>query len=132
MSPDAPVLDAAATVAAIWDLLDTVVDPCHFLSGHDISILDLGFVNSVEIAGPEAQVSITLTEMSCTFGWRIMEQIQSLADEVDEVDAIVVRIAPFPAWTPDRMSERGRAVHDGKRRAYQRIEAARAAVGDRA
>ena len=128
MSIDNAEVDGAATVAAIWDLLDTVVDPCHILSGHDISILDLGLVNSVAIAGREARVSITLTEMSCTFGWRIMEQIESLANEIGALDTITVQIAPFPVWTPDRMSERGRALHERKRRAFQRREAGRAAV----
>lgn len=118
------------TVAAVWDLLDTVVDPCHILSGHDISILDLGLVNKVEIAGRTAIVSITLTEVSCTFGWRIIEQIESLADEVEGIDGIKVEIAPFPVWTPDRMSERGRALHAMKRRAFMNSQLPRAARGD--
>ncbi len=123
-------VDGAPLVAAIWDLLDTVVDPCHVLSGHDISILDLGLVNTVDVHARTAFVSITLTEMSCTFGWRIIEQIQSIAAEVDAIDAIEVGIVPFPVWTPDRMSDRGRALHAMKRRAFINSRAASASKED--
>ncbi len=121
--------NVAPIVATIWDLLDTVVDPCHVLSGHDLSILDLGLVNKVEVQGRTAFVSITLTEMSCTFGWRIIEQIQSIAADLDVIDGIDVRIVPFPVWTPDRMSERGRALHATKRRAFLNSQTANPARG---
>ncbi len=122
--------EVASVVAEIWDLLDTVVDPCHILSGHDLSILDLGLVNKVEVQGRKASVSLTLTEMSCTFGWRIIEQIQSIAADVAAIDAIEVGIMPFPVWTPERMSERGRTLHAAKRQAFIDSRAARPAKGN--
>ena len=126
------VTSSGDKAALIWDLLDSVVDPCHILSGHDISVLDLGLVNKVEVVEREALISITLTEVSCTFGWRIIEQIESLAAEVAEIDAIHVSIAPFPVWTPDRMNERARALHAMKRKAFMNNQAAGAVKGGRA
>ena len=53
------------------------------LSGHDLSILDLGLVNRVDIADGRAEVGLTLTEVSCTFAYRIIEQIEALAEGLD-------------------------------------------------
>lgn len=128
---NAAALADPGLTARVWDLLDTVVDPCHVLSGHDISILDLGLVNSVELQGDEVQVSITLTEVSCTLGWRIIEQIESIADDLQDITAVRVRIDPFPVWTPDRMSERGRAHHEARHRAFIKTQALKASIARR-
>jgi metal-sulfur cluster biosynthetic enzyme len=96
-------------IADVWNALAEVRDPCHSLSGHALSILDLGLVNRVNMVGQEIEIGVTLTEVSCTFGYRIMEDIEALGADFPEVNRFRVVIEPFPLWTPDRLSERARA-----------------------
>lgn len=102
--------DAApeALVADIWNALDGVADPCHALSGHGLSILDLGLVNRVTPVGDEIEVALTLTEVSCTFGYQIIQDIEDLGADFPEFARFRVVIEPLPVWTPDRLSERAR------------------------
>ncbi len=98
-------------VADIWNALAEVSDPCHALSGHPLSILDLGLVNRVTPIAGEIEVGITLTEVSCTFGYRIMEDIERLAGDFPEFARFRVVIEPHPLWTPARLSDRARALY---------------------
>ena len=97
-----------ALVADIWNALDGVSDPCHALSGHGLSILDLGLVNRVTPVGDEIVVALTLTEVSCTFGYKIIADIEALAEDFPEFARFRVAIEPLPVWTPDRLSQRAR------------------------
>ena len=98
-------------VAAVWDALRRVRDPCHVLSGHDLSILDLGLVNRVTRVGDTIEVGVTLTEIGCTFGYRILEDIEALSGELQGEAAVRAVVEPFPLWTPDRLTERARTYH---------------------
>ena len=102
----------------IWNALDGVRDPCHVRSGHDLSILDLGLVNRVTLMGKDIEIGVTLTEVSCTFGYRIIEDIEALAADFPEVACFRVVIEPFPLWTPDRLSERARSRYRDSRLAF--------------
>lgn len=96
-------------VADIWNALAEVTDPCHALSGHPLSILDLGLVNRVTPIAGEIEIGITLTEVSCTFGYRIIEEIERVGADFPEFRRFHVVIEPHPLWTPDRLSDRARA-----------------------
>jgi metal-sulfur cluster biosynthetic enzyme len=109
--PDVPVAD-------IWNALHTVCDPCHRLSGHALSILDLGLVNRVTPMGEEVEIGLTLTEVSCTFGHRIIQDIEAVAADFPEFSRFRVVIEPFPLWTPARLSERAREYYRRTRALY--------------
>jgi metal-sulfur cluster biosynthetic enzyme len=96
-------------VADVWNALAEVTDPCHSLSGHALSILDLGLVNRVTPIAGEIEIGITLTEVSCTFGYRIIEEIEGLGRDFPEFSRFRVVIEPYPLWTPDRLSDRARS-----------------------
>ncbi len=98
-------------VAEVWKALERVRDPCHVLSGHDLSILDLGLVNRVARVDGTIEVGVTLTEIGCTFGYRILQDIEALSAKVLGRPAIRVVVEPFPLWTPDRLTERARTYH---------------------
>jgi metal-sulfur cluster biosynthetic enzyme len=102
----------------VWDALDSVKDPCHLLSGHDLSILDLGLVNRVEVRAGRVEVGLTVTEVGCTFAYRIIEQIEDLAPAWPEIERIKVVIEPFPLWTPDRLSARAKTHYQTTRLAF--------------
>ena len=110
--------ETANLIADVWNALDGISDPCHALSGQGLSILDLGLVNSVELVDDNIDVGITLTEVSCTFSYRIMQDIRALAADFPEVAGFRVIIQPWPAWTPDRLSERARSHYAETRLAF--------------
>lgn len=95
--------------------LESVLDPCHMLSGHEVSIVDLGLVNEVSRVGDVIQVSLTLTEPTCVFVDRIVCELEDLAESLPGVAQVVVEIEPLPIWEPSRMSERARQLFDARR-----------------
>ncbi|MDA5194468.1 1,2-phenylacetyl-CoA epoxidase subunit PaaD [Govanella unica] len=88
---------------AIWAVLDAVPDP----EVPVLSVVDLGIVRGVEIAGDNVTVSVTPTYSGCP---------ATLVIEVDILTALKrngypnakVKTVLSPAWTTDWLSERGR------------------------
>ena len=107
-----------AEISVVWGALDRVRDPCHVLSGYDLSILDLGLVNRVTRAGTLIEVSVTFTEVGCTFGYRILEDIEALGPVLPSEVEIRAVVEPFPMWTPDHLSERAKAYQQNAKLAF--------------
>ncbi|MEQ8735593.1 MAG: iron-sulfur cluster assembly protein [Rhodospirillaceae bacterium] len=109
-------LDSA--IAAVWSLLKCVPDPCHALSGHDLSIVDLGLVNDVVREGDALRISVTFTDPSCVFSYQIIMDLEDLAETLDGVSEITVTSDPYPLWTEDRLSDKARKVFADKRQRF--------------
>ncbi|MBM3512472.1 MAG: DUF59 domain-containing protein [Alphaproteobacteria bacterium] len=107
-----------ATVAALWHELATIGDPCHVLSGHGLSIVDIGIVNRVERTGDAIEVGVTFTEAACTFSYGIIAAIEDLAPKFPEITKITVVSEHYPMWTPDRLSDKARTLFADKRRRF--------------
>ena len=105
----------AADTQRVRQALETVRDPCHVLSGHDISILDLGLVNEVSRVGDVIEVSVTFTEPTCVFADRIVADLEDLAARLPGVSKVAVTVEPLPIWEPSRMSTRARRLFDARR-----------------
>jgi metal-sulfur cluster biosynthetic enzyme len=105
-------------VAAVWELLGSVADPCHALSGHDLSIVDLGLINDVVRDGDAITVSVTFTDPSCVFSYQIIMDMEDLAARLDGVSAITVTSDPFPLWTEDRLSPKAKQLFADKRQRF--------------
>lgn len=116
IADDDPLLQEA------WRRIQQIEDPCHALSGHPLSIADLGIVNRIDVAGAELEVGLTYTEMGCTFAYRIVARLEDELHAIPGVDEVRVVYEPFPPWTSDRLSERARGVYaDRKRRSLQAV-----------
>ena len=102
----------------VREALATVRDPCHALSGHDLSILDLGLVNEVSRVGEVIHVSLTFTEPTCVFADRIVGDLEDLAARLPGVSKVAVTIEPLPIWEPSRMNTRARRLFDARRAAF--------------
>lgn len=86
--------------------LTRVVDPEMALD-----IVNLGLVLAVEIERGSAQVRITMTSAACPVAEIIMDDVvAALKRELGPETEVDVRLAWDPPWTPERMSERARAV----------------------
>ena len=86
--------------------LERVVDP-----EVAMNIVDVGLVNGVTVRDGRVDVVVTMTSAACPVADLIVEDIefqldQSLPGELK----IHVELAWEPAWTPQRMSVRARAL----------------------
>lgn len=102
-------------IAQVWEALERVSDPCHVLSGHPLSIVDLGLINSVTRQDDVIQVSVTFTDPSCVFSYKIIMDLEDLANSLGGVSEIKVRSDPYPLWTEDRLSEKAKTLFSEKR-----------------
>ncbi len=100
--------------------LASVADPCHALSDHPLSILDLGLVNEVSRRGDVLEIRLTLTEATCVFAHRIVGDLEDLAPTLPGVARVEVVIEHLPIWEPSRMSVRARALFHERRAALGR------------
>lgn len=105
-------------IAAVWSLLNEVPDPCHALSGHDLSIVDLGLINDVVRDGDALRISVTFTDPTCVFSYKIIMDLEDLAATLDGVSEITVTSDPYPLWTEDRLSEKARHLFADKRQRF--------------
>lgn len=96
---------AADRVAAVWAVLDTVLDP----EVPALSVCDLGLVRGVMEVGANAAVEIVLTPTySGCPATEVIERAVVGAVEAAGLGPARVRMQRAPAWTSDWISERGR------------------------
>src|SRR5438477_10396772 len=70
-----------------------------------MDIVELGRLYDVEVEGPAAKVTYTLTSMGCRAGQMIEEDIDRCVRELPGVDEVKPELTFEPPWSPERMSE---------------------------
>jgi metal-sulfur cluster biosynthetic enzyme len=70
-----------------------------------MDIVDLGLVYDVEVRGPKAKVTFSLTSMGCPAGPMIEQDIDARVREVPGIEEVEKELTFDPPWTPDRMSD---------------------------
>ena len=90
------------TAAEVWEALDEIADP----EIPVISLVELGVIRDVEVAGGRVRVDFTPTFLGCP----ALETMQhALAAKVEELGCVPeVRICNDDSWTTDRISPAGR------------------------
>ena len=95
--------DRDAIVAALRD----VYDPC--CADRGVSIVDMGVVEDVRVAGSHVDVDLVLTTGWCPFVASMSSAIPDRLKRLDGVETVDVRVVWDPVWTMDRLSESARA-----------------------
>jgi len=90
----------------ILDALRTVYDPC--CKEKEISVVDMGLIESVELDGEGAKVELVLTSGWCPFAVDLLSMIQDKVESLPEVAGARVEIVWDKVWSPDRLSEPAR------------------------
>ena len=90
--------------AQIWDWLEAVPDP----EIPVISVVDLGVVRGVSVAGDAVEVTITPTYSGCPAMAMISMDIETALAR-QGVTKLTLKTQIAPAWTTDWLSEKGRA-----------------------
>jgi metal-sulfur cluster biosynthetic enzyme len=90
-----------------WQLLKGVIDPELM-----VNIADLGLVYDIResIENKELDVDITLTSKGCPLGDVIMEDARAILQKNFEDYKITINLVWEPAWTTERLSEKGREL----------------------
>ena len=106
-------MDSARTLLAppsepeILAALRRCYDPC--CREKQISIVDMGLVERVRIAGAQVDIDIVLTSGWCPFSMHMLTMIEQEVGALDGVGDVKVYITWDSVWTPERLSERARA-----------------------
>lgn len=88
----------------VWDALDAVMDP----EIPAVSIVEMGMIRDVEVAGARAQVTILPTFTGCPAVPVIEQDVSAAVAGVEGIDEVTVQFSFEPAWTPDRITQAGR------------------------
>jgi metal-sulfur cluster biosynthetic enzyme len=75
----------------------------------DCNIVDLGLLCGITIAGPKVTVQMTLTTPGCPMQESLAFGVQSALLQLEGVEEAEVELVWDPPWSPDRMTEYGRA-----------------------
>jgi len=108
------------TVEDVYEALDTVKDPCMVAGGHDLSILDLGLVYSVEAKDGRVRVDMTLTEVGCIFTHRVFSDVYDAIEALTGVKEVEVVPRWTPVWTEECLNQKARTALEGSRTAMFR------------
>ena len=89
------------------DALADVYDPCCREKG--ISVIDMGLLHRVIVAGGHARVELLLTSGWCPFAARVLTEVAERVEALPDVESAEVEVVWDEAWTTDRLSAGARA-----------------------
>lgn len=79
-----------------------------------VNIYDLGLIYSIELETKEnylhCMIDMTLTSPSCPVADALVDQVQYVAQSVDEVDEARVNLTFNPPWDKSKLTEEGREM----------------------
>ena len=90
----------------VRDALCEVYDPC--CADRGISIVDMGVVEDVRVAGGHVEVDLVLTTGWCPFVASMSTAIPDRLNGLEGVDSVDVRVVWNPVWTEERLSPSAR------------------------
>lgn len=92
------------TEAAVWAALGEVMDP----EIPPVSVVDMGMVARVAVAGPQVMVEMTPTFVGCPALDIIRRDVSARISQVEGVRQVEVRFSFDPPWTSERITPQGR------------------------
>jgi metal-sulfur cluster biosynthetic enzyme len=93
------------TVEAVHAALEGIVDPCSAATGVPLSILDMGLLRGVEIAGDEVLVDLRLTSPLCHQAPYFIMEVEQRVGALAGVGSVVCRTDIGVAWEPTMMRQ---------------------------
>lgn len=92
------------TPEMVWAALKEVHDP-----ELPISLVDLGLIYDVRVAGNAVEIDLTFTATACPAVEFIITDIKTRLSQESVIEEIKINIVWDPPWTKDRLSELARA-----------------------
>src|SRR3954467_9640019 len=84
----------------VYEALEEVIDP-----ELGLDFVSLGLVYDVEIEGPEAFITFTLTTPACPIGAEVSEQVRDCVGRLQGGGKVPPKMVFDPPWSPEMMSE---------------------------
>jgi len=88
----------------VFEALRDVFDP-----EIPINVVDLGLIYECKVDGSEVDIKMTLTFPGCGMGPQIAQQAEWRVLEIDAVENVNVEMVFDPPWSPEMISEDGKA-----------------------
>jgi metal-sulfur cluster biosynthetic enzyme len=104
------------TERAVRERLGEVVDPCSAANGTDLSVVEMGLIDDVEVDGGEVTVAMHLTSPLCTQIPYFVEEIEERVGALDGVASVDLETDGGFTWHRDMMSEHARRERQQRRR----------------
>ncbi|MEM7341940.1 MAG: iron-sulfur cluster assembly protein [Actinomycetota bacterium] len=101
-----PSVGADALVDAVSVAVASVDDPEY----PEVSIADLGLVESIVVSGAAAEIGLVPTFSGCPALAMIAADVEAAVLVVHGIDDVNVTWLRAPAWSPERVTDRGRAA----------------------
>ncbi|MBF16574.1 MAG: aromatic ring hydroxylase [Chloroflexi bacterium] len=99
--PEIEQLNNDTVMEALRDVFDPEIP---------VNVVDLGLIYSVEVSDGDVHVEMTLTAPGCGMGPYIAQQAEWRIAEIDDVEDVQVDVVFDPPWTPDMITEEGKAL----------------------
>ena len=99
--PETELLNNDTVMEALRDVFDPEIP---------VNVVDLGLIYSVEVSDGDVHVEMTLTAPGCGMGPYIAQQAEWRIAEIDDVEDVQVDVVFDPPWTPDMITEEGKAL----------------------
>jgi len=107
------------SVETVREELRAIVDPCTAATGSNLDIVEMGLVESIDVASGAVHVSIRLTTPACHMVPYFIEEIESRVGPLAGVESVTVDTDDGMTWTPELMTdeatERRQAALDARR-----------------
>jgi len=88
--------------------IDTVPEPCGFLMGAPLSVVEMGLVDAIRIDGGRVEVELVLTDASCVHFSSMRAYITDALADLDGVHTVEVKPSTTAMWTPNRLQRKHR------------------------
>lgn len=86
----------------VFAALRRCYDPCCREKG--ISVVDMGLIDSIHVAGSNVRIDMILTSGWCPFAMHLLTDVERAVTELAGVEHVDVNIVWEPTWTPERLS----------------------------
>ena len=94
----------AVTKEEVLEALKEVYDP-----EIPVNVVDLGLIYDLQVNEGDVQLKMTLTFAGCGMGPYIAQQAEWRVAEIEGVEDVEVQMVYDPPWSPDMISEEGKA-----------------------
>ncbi|MCS6882647.1 MAG: metal-sulfur cluster assembly factor [Oscillochloridaceae bacterium] len=97
----------APDLSEVMEALGRCYDPC--CREKEVSVVDMGLVERVCIAGSQVDVDLVLTTGWCPFSMHMLTMIEEEVGKLPGVEQVRVNFTWDVPWSPERLSESARA-----------------------
>lgn len=105
----------------VRERLDEVIDPCSAANGTDLSIIEMGLLDEVDVAGGHVTVSMRLTSPFCMQLPYFVEEVDERVGAIDEVVSVTLETDEGVDWHAGMMTEEAQRRRE-KRKAARKAE----------